>query len=193
MKKLKSFLQTKTNNNALVAITVSINLFLIGVSRFTYIFVDKYFDMEGNFFGFKWLSTFFWNTGVEVFTINVGFLLYYATFFMSETMIQTFRRTSLFVISIGFFFLSWIFFDDTGITNSLEIIFSIAVAVPMTKISIEAYKLILAWMKGLQFSLKESLTLLIDRIPEQYLDARLIDVYDEETLTPHIKKIADVL
>jgi len=112
---------------------------------------------------------------------------------MSETMIQTFRRTSLFVISIGFFFLSWIFFDDTGITNSLEIIFSIAVAVPMTKISIEAYKLILAWMKGLQFSLKESLTLLIDRIPEQYLDARLIDVYDEETLTPHIKKIADVL
>ena len=177
---LKSIHQIRINKNALVAITVAINILLIGVSRFTYIIVDKFFEQEGSFFGFKWLSTFFWNTGVEIFTINIGFLIYYGTLFMDKTVVKMFRRVSYFIIATGFFFLSWIFFDDTGITNTLEIYFSLATALMCATISLRMYKFILARLKGMKIAIRELISIIVNDIPEKYLDARNIEVYHEE-------------
>lgn len=186
----KFFHRTKTSKNVL-AVIITANIILIGISRFTYIIVDKYFDREGSFLGFKWLSTAFWNTGIEIFTINIGFLMYYGTMFMDQRVVPMFRWVSFFLVAIGFFFLSWILFDDTGVTNSLEIIFSIVTGLLSAKIAISMYKFILAYTNGLKFSVRELLHLLVKGIPDKYLDKRLVDEYDKEVIWPTLKKIND--
>lgn len=189
--KLKSFRRIKTNKNALVATIITANIILIGISRFTYIIVDKYFDREGSFLGFKWLSTAFWNTGIEIFTINIGLLMYYGTMFMDQRVVSMFRWISFFLVAIGFFFLSWILFDDTGITNSLEILFSIITGVLAARIAISMYRFVLAYTNGLKFSIKELLHLLVKGIPDNYLDKTMTDRYDKEVVWPTLKKIND--
>lgn len=191
-KKPLTFLRrTRTNRNALAATTVTINIILIGLSRFTYIIVDKFFDSEGNYLGFKWLSTAFWNTGIEIFTINIGFLIYYGTLFMEKSVVSMFRRVAFFLVATGCFFLSWILFDDTGITNTLEIYFSIATGVFSATIAMNMYKFILAYTKGLKFSIKELIHVIVSGVPSKYLDQKMVDVYEEEVVWPTLKKIND--
>ncbi|MGB2525657.1 hypothetical protein [Flagellimonas sp. SN16] len=170
---------------------MTINIILIGISRFTYIVVDKFFDSEGPYLGFRWLSTAFWNTGVEIFTINIGFLMYYGTLFMEKEVVKMFRRVAFFLVAIGFFFLSWILFDDTGITNTLEIYFSIATGLFSAKIAMEMYKFILAYLKGLKVSVRELIQVIALNIPEKYLDTKSIEVYQEEVVWPTLKKVSD--
>lgn len=172
---------------------VTINVLLIGFSRFTYIIVDKYFDQEGSFFGFKWLSTFFWNTGVEIFTINVGLLIYYGTLFQDEKVVKMFRGVSYFIVATGFFFLSWIFFDDTGISNTLEIYFSIATAIACCTIAMKMYKFTLARIKGMQVALREVVTVLLSDIPQMFLDSKNIEVEYEEIKWNTLKTVTDEL
>lgn len=177
---LKSILRTRISKNVLVATTVTANVLLIGLSRFTYIIVDKYFDAEGSFFGFKWLSTFFWNTGIEIFTINIGLFIYYGTLFQEERVVKLFRGVSYFIVATGFFFLSWILFDDSGITNTLEIYFSIATALVCCTIAMKIYKFTLARLKGMQVAISELLSVIISDIPQLFLDAKNIEVEYEE-------------
>lgn len=191
--RLKSFQSTKTNRNALVATIITANIVLIGISRFTYIIVDKYFDREGSFLGFKWLSTAFWNTGVEIFTINIGLLMYYGTFFMDQRVAPMFRGVSFLLVAIGFFFLSWILFDDTGITNTLEIVFSIVVGLMAGKLAITMYKFILAWMMGLKVALKQVIEIIARDIPQKYLEASIRKKYEDETMWPTLKNVHDAV
>lgn len=163
----------------------------IGVSRFTYIIVDKYFDSEGPYLGFKWLSTAFWNTGVEIFTINIGLLMYYGTLFMPKEVATMFRMVSFFLVSIGFFFLSWILFDDTGITNALEIYFSAATGLFCAKVALSMYKFILAYLGGLKVALREVLDVLINDIPGRYLQSQRKKEYEEECMWPLLKLVND--
>lgn len=170
---------------------ITANIVIIGISRFTYIIVDKYFDREGSFLGFKWLSTAFWNTGVEIFTINIGLFMYYGTLFMDKRVVPMFRGVSFLLVAIGFFFLSWILFDDTGITNSLEIYFSIATGLFCAKIAMTMYKFVLAYIKGLKFSIQELIHVLVTGVPQKFLDKNDIEVYEEEIIWPTLKKVND--
>lgn len=188
--RLKSFQSTKTNRSVL-AVIITANIVIIGISRFTYIVVDKYFDREGSFLGFKWLSTAFWNTGVEIFTINIGLFMYYGTLFMDKRVVPMFRGVSFLLVAIGFFFLSWILFDDTGITNSLEIYFSIATGLFCAKIAMTMYKFVLAYIKGLKFSIQELIHVLVTGVPQKFLDKNDIEVYEEEIIWPTLKKVND--
>lgn len=188
---LKSIVRTRINKNALAAITVTVNIILIGISRFTYIVVDKYFDQEGSFLGFKWLSTAFWNTGIEIFTINIGLLIYYGTLFQEERVVKMFRGVSYFIVATGFFFLSWILFDDTGITNTLEIYFSIATAIVCCSVAMKMYKFVLARLKGLQTSVRELIQVIVSDIPQKYLDARHLDVYYDEVMWKSLEMVSN--
>lgn len=181
---------TRTNKNALVATIITANVILIGISRFTYIIVDKYFDREGDFLGFKWLSTAFWNTGVEIFTINIGLLMYYGTFFMEKRVRPLFRGVSFILVAIGCFFMSWILFDDTGITNSLEIIFSIVTGLFSAHLAISMYRYLIRYMDGLKFSIRELLNVIIKVIPNHLkMDEKEIEVYEAEIVWPTLNKV----
>lgn len=191
--KLKFFHRTRTNKNALVATIITANIVLIGISRFTYIIVDKYFDQEGSFLGFKWLSTAFWNTGVELFTINIGLLMYYGTLFMDKRVVPMFRGVSFLLVAIGFFFLSWILFDDTGITNTLEMVYSLVTGLTAAKIAIMMYKFTLAYMKGLKVGLKNVIKVIVKDIPQKYLEASIKEQYEEEMMWPTLKNVHDAV
>lgn len=184
---------TRISKSARVAtIMVTINIVLIGISRFTYIIVDKYFDREGDFLGFKWLSTAFWNTGVELFTINIGLLMYYSTFFMENSVKPIFRGVSFITVAIGCFFMSWILFDDSGITNSLELIFSAVTGLFTAHIAISMYKYLIKYMEGLKFSIRELIRVIVSVVPTYMgIDEKEIEVYEEEVVWPTLKKVND--
>jgi hypothetical protein len=170
---------------------VTTNIILIGLSRFTYILVDKYFDREGDFLGFKWLSTAFWNTGVELFTINIGLFMYYGTFFMEQSVRPMFRMVSFVLVAIGCFFMSWILFDDTGITNSLELVFSAATGLFSAHIAISMYRYLVRYMDGLKFSIKELIKVMVTVMPTYIGDKSEIEVYEEEVVWPTLNKVND--
>lgn len=170
------------------------NVIIIGISRFSYIIVDKYFDREGSFLGFKWLSTAFWNTGVELFTINIGLLMYYSTFFMEQAVRPLFRMVSFLIVAIGCFFMSWILFDDTGITNSLEMIFSAVTGILSAHIAISMYKYMIRYMEGLKFSIRELIHVMVTVIPTYFgIDLNDIEVndYEEVVVWPTLNKVGD--
>lgn len=186
---------TKISKSAQVAtIMVVSNITIIGISRFTYIIVDKYFDREGDFLGFKWLSTAFWNTGVELFTINIGLLMYYSTFFMEKSVKPLFRGVSFLVVAIGCFFMSWILFDDTGITNSLELIFSTVTGLFTAHIAISMYRYMINYMEGLKFSIRELIHVMVTIVPT-YFGIELNDIevndYEEVVVWPTLNKVGD--
>ena len=193
--KLNFYPLTRISKNArVVTIMVVSNIILIGISRFTYIIVDKYFDRQGDFLGFKWLSTAFWNTGVELFTINIGLLMYYGTFFMDKSVRPMFRGVSFLVVAIGCFFMSWILFDDTGITNSLEIIFSAVTGLFTAHIAISMYKYMIRYMDGLKFSIRELISVIVSVVPTYIgINEKEIEVYEEEVVWPTLKKVSDAV
>lgn len=168
------------------------NIVVIGISRFSYIIVDKYFDREGSFLGFKWLSTAFWNTGVELFTINIGLLMYYSTFFMEQAVRPLFRTVSFLIVAIGCFFMSWILFDDTGISNTLEMVFAGVTGTLTGHIAISMYRYMIRYMEGLKFSIRELIHVMVTIVPT-YLgsDEKEIEVYEAEVVWPTLNTIND--
>ena len=175
---------------------VTSNIVIIGISRFTYIIVDKYYDRQGDFLGFKWLSTAFWNTGVELFTINIGLLMYYSTFFMEQAVRPLFRMVSFLVVAIGCFFMSWILFDDTGITNSLELVFAGVSGLLTGHIAISMYRYMIKYMEGLKFSIRELIHVMVTIVPTYFgIEVNDIEVndYEEVVVWPTLKNVRDAV
>ncbi|WP_291866537.1 hypothetical protein [Maribacter sp.] len=94
-------------------------------------------DLKGDFFGFKWLSIFLYNFGVEISMIGMGALLWISTRFHSKNGFskKLFRLIAGSQMAVGFFFTSWIFTSAAYFSKSYEIIFAILIAFFATIIS----------------------------------------------------------
>ncbi|WP_422858802.1 hypothetical protein ACOKFD_15800 [Flagellimonas sp. S174] len=126
MKKLKFFRRTRTKLYRLGATaTVSIFAGFILLSRFLYIPFAGENDMEGNFVGFPFLSSFLYAMGVELSYLSFSIILAYATNYMYEPAKRYFLLLSYAIAFVGFFFVSWVFLAPTKANKIQELLFSI--------------------------------------------------------------------
>lgn len=113
----------------LLGVTVSSAAGLVILARFMYIPYNGGNDLEGNFMGFKWLSSFLYSFGIELAFVLTGVVINFSTNFMEVTAGKVFRAFGWAVQFVGFFFLGWIFIDDSIFTESVEIAFSAGFAI----------------------------------------------------------------
>jgi len=117
--------------------TISIIAFLTLAARFMYVFyIDS--DVEGDFSGFRWLSTFLYSFGIEVAIVGMGALMWISTQFHSRHSMskKLFRAIGVSWMSMGFFFMAWIFTSATVFTKVYEVIFAAIIAAVATIISV---------------------------------------------------------
>lgn len=95
-------------------------------------------DLKGDFSGFKWLSIFLYNFGVELSMVGMGVLMWISTHFHSRKSMskKIFRIIGISWISVGFFFMAWIFTSDTVFTKFYEVVFAGIIAIAATIISV---------------------------------------------------------
>ena len=132
------FHQTRTKRNARVATTISIIAFIALAARFMYVMYLGDSDLKGDFSGFKWLSIFLYNFGVEVSMVGMGALMWISTNFHSRNSMskKLFRAIGVSWMSVGFFFMAWIFTSAAVFTKFYEVIFAAIIAIAATIISV---------------------------------------------------------
>lgn len=103
-----------------------------------YVFYMNDSDLEGDFSGFKWLSTFLFNFGVELSMVGMGALMWISTQFHSRKSMskKIFRVIGVSWMSVGFFFMAWIFTSAAVFTKFYEVIFAAIIATVATVISV---------------------------------------------------------
>lgn len=103
-----------------------------------YIFYNGDSDLKGDFSGFKWLSIFLYSVGVELSMVGMGALMWISTQFHSRKSMskRLFRVIGVSWMSVGFFFMAWIFTSATVFTKSYEVIFAAIIAIVATVISV---------------------------------------------------------
>lgn len=171
-------------------VTVSILAALVILSRVAYILYNGGNDLKGDFMGFKWLSSFLYSFGVEVSTVLVGITINYSTNFMEEKAKQTFKIFGWSVQMIGFYFMFWIFLDDSVFTEEVEMFFSACFA---------AVAIIIQVLLGLFFKsefskLKGKIRTVMNLLVVQAVNKNLIkdiEVYSEEIINPAINKLSE--
>lgn len=107
---------------------ISLFAAFIVLSRYGYIFYLGDNDVEGNFFGFTWLSIFLYSIGVEISYLSFALVLAYATRFMDERTRKPFLFLAYVISFVGFFFISWVLLGDNGYSTHQEILFSFIAA-----------------------------------------------------------------
>lgn len=134
MKKLKFYPLKKTKASALL---VSVIAFVALASRFGYVFYMGDSDLIVNFLGFKWLSIFLYNFGVEVSMIGMGSVLWISTKYHQKGSysINLFRIIGASWIFAGSFFMSWVLASVNSYTKYIEVSISILFALSATFIS----------------------------------------------------------
>ena len=132
------FHPTKTKYNVRVAITISIIAFIALAARFMDVFYMGDSDLKGDFLGFKWLSAFLYSFGVELSMVGMGALMWISTQFHSRKSMskKLFRVIGVSWMSVGFFFMAWIFTSATVFTKLYEVLFAAIIAIVATVISV---------------------------------------------------------
>ncbi len=104
------------------------------VGRVVYIGYMGDNDLEGNFMGFRWLSIFLYNFGVEVSLASFGALMWISTNFhmAGSKSKKLFRFVAVMMMALAFFFMGWIFTDKPYWSNSVEILFAFLISIPAT-------------------------------------------------------------
>jgi len=102
-----------------------------------YVFYMGDSDLKGDFSGFKWLSIFLYNFGVELSMVGMGVLMFISTKFHSRKSMskKLFKVIGLSWMGVGFFFMAWIFTSATVFTKFFEILFAAIIAVAATTTS----------------------------------------------------------
>lgn len=108
----------------LQGVMVSVIIALSILCRFAYVIYNGDNDVKGDFFGFSWLSSFLYSFGIELAFILVGIGINYSTAFMERSAIRPFKFFGWCVQGVGFYFLFWIFLDDSIFTETVEMLFS---------------------------------------------------------------------
>ena len=103
-----------------------------------YVFYMGDSDLKGDFSGFKWLSAFLYSFGVELSMVGMGALMWISTQFHSRNSMskKLFRVIGVSWMSVGFFFMAWIFTSATVFTKLYEVIFAAIIATVATIISV---------------------------------------------------------
>ena len=103
-----------------------------------YVFYMGDSDLKGDFSGFKWLSVFLYSVGVELSMIGMGVLMWISTRFHSRNSMskKLFRAIGVSWMSVGFFFMAWIFTSAAVFTKFYEVIFAAIIAIAATIISV---------------------------------------------------------
>lgn len=161
------------------------------ISRFAYLpfMLD---DIEGNFFGFRWLSAFLYALGVEFFILCLGILMYVSTHFMLEGARPYFQKISLVIISISLYFVCWVFLSPLSFKVELEVLFSLIASLGLTYVLVKFMKFIKAFHIRQKAIISDMLDDMIDSAP-RYMNDRDLERYDEEVLVPRIRKVSDEL
>jgi hypothetical protein len=130
--------RTKTKYNVRVATTISIIAFIALAARFMYVFYMGDSDLKGDFSGFEWLSAFLFTFGIELSMVGMGALMWISTQFHSRKSMskKLFRVIGVSWMSVGFFFMAWIFTSATVFTKLYEVIFAAIIAIVATVISV---------------------------------------------------------
>jgi len=130
--------RTKTKYNVRVATTISIIAFIALAARFMYVFYMGDSDLKGDFSGFEWLSAFLFTFGIELSMVGMGALMWISTQFHSRKSMskKLFRVIGVSWMSVGFFFMAWIFTSATVFTKLYEVLFAAIIAIVATVISV---------------------------------------------------------
>jgi hypothetical protein len=95
-------------------------------------------DLKGDFSGFKWLSAFLYNFGMELSMVGMGALMWISTQFHSRKSMskKLFRVIGVSWMGVGFFFMAWIFTSASVFTKFYEVLFAAIIALAATAISV---------------------------------------------------------
>ncbi len=108
----------------LPGVTVSVIIALAIICRFAYVLYNGDSDVKGDFVGFTYLSSFLYSFGIELAFILVGIGVNYSTSFMTKSAVKPFKFFGWSIQCVGFYFLFWIFLDESIFTEKVEMIFS---------------------------------------------------------------------
>ncbi|PCE64940.1 hypothetical protein [Sediminicola luteus] len=195
--------QTKAKASVPVAaVMVSIIAFVTLAARFVYVFYNGDSDLEGDFFGFKWLSIFLYNFGVEVTTVGLGALFWVSTMYHPKGSHSRFlfRGVSVGVMAVGFFFMGWIFTDTLYFSQVLEVFMAIIISINATFFSVMLLNYLTRDIRNIKELKVRWLSFLVEIRNEHYkpLLKRIMrgDLYSEamaEELKKDVKKFDERL
>lgn len=158
------------------------------VARVCYILYNGDRDLEGDFMGFRWMSSFLYSFGVEVAFITVGMVINYSTNFMEDSAARIFRHFGWTVQAVGFYFIFWIFIDESTFTDNVEIAFSVCFAITAIYIQSIIRKFVVGYVRKLKRIIRKLNDVIVLKIPSHVND---IEVYYDEVMWPTLKEIAD--
>jgi len=179
--------------NPIVRILAGISAisFLMIAARFAYVpFLVN--DIQGNFVGFQYLSSFLYAFGVEFAMLCMGLIMYFSTNFMLEGAKVYFRSVSIVCISISLYFLCWVFFGAMSLSIYLEMLFSMITSLAMTWVILRLTHFLRDSYQRQRLIISDVLDDLIDSAP-RYMSDNDLERYDEEVVWPRIKKVSDEL
>lgn len=93
-------------------------------------------------------------------------------------------------MSIGFFFMAWIFFDNGNYNETSEIVFSLLCSIFSVFIFLFFYKFSLNYIQKLRLVSQGLISDMVNEVPRHVKD---IKVYHEEVLWKSLKKASDEL
>ena len=103
-----------------------------------YVFYMGDSDLKGDFSGFRWLSAFLYTIGVELSMVGMGALMWISTKFHSRNSMskKLFKAIGVSWMSVGFFFMAWIFTSAAVFTKFYEVLFATIIAIVATIIAV---------------------------------------------------------
>lgn len=187
VKNYTSRARTKTRL-ILPAVTVSIASTLAILARVCYILYNGDRDIEGDFLGFRWLSSFLYSFGVEVAFVVVGMVINYSTRFMWKDARRPFRLFGWLIQAVGFYFIFWIFIDGSAFTDNVEMAFSACFAISAILLEMTLAKFFKDQIDRLRSIIRRLNDVIILEVPDHVRD---IEVYQEEIMWPVLKEVSD--
>ena len=179
MKKLKSFLRTKTKTNVLVVVSA----FIILSGRFLYVpfIADWDVKFENGIVGFKWLSIFLSRFGNEISWLAMGVLLSYISKYLPKPQSKHIKNLSMLVIITAGYFLSWIFYSESSFSRETEMLFSLSTSIAAYILSSRLLNSMNRYVDLLKEKIRNLVDIIIMEAPEHVNN---LDVWDIEIVEP---------
>ncbi|EAR14056.1 hypothetical protein [Robiginitalea biformata] len=180
----------KSTRPGITAATVSGAAAIAIIARVGYILYNGDRDIEGDFMGFRWLSSFLYSFGIEIAFITVGMVINYSTNFMTKDAVNPFRFFGWAIQGVGFFFMFWIFIDASIFGDNVEIAFSICFAIVAVFVQTKLRKFFTNHISSLKRIIRRLNNTIILETPNHVKD---VEVYYDEVMWPVLNEVADEL
>lgn len=137
-------------------------------------------DLEGDWFGYGWASSFLWSLGNELTPIIISLFLWHLASHLPYSIQKSVKNISAILLTIGLFFTSWIFYSG-NFTKITEILFSACTAIFIAYISVKFLNSTNNYIEFLKEKIRNLVDVIILEAPEHVKD---IKVWDLEIVEP---------